>query len=138
MRASSWWGMEGQVGSVTVSAAATGFSGATSGIINVVTPAVSLLSSPPVSTTALSTNSTFAVYIGVPSDDGTTLRYQNFYGYGQPIRAGGSALTVTVTSSTPSVGLINSLTGSAASATANDSRGGGADGWVGGGGRRGV
>ncbi len=36
----------------------------------------------------------------------------------QPIRAGGSALTVTVTSSTPSVGLINSLTGSAASATA--------------------
>ncbi len=81
MRAIFVVGLEGQVGSVTVSAAATGFSGATSGIINVVTPAVSLLSSPPTSTTALSTNSTFAVYIGVPSDDGTTLRYQNFYGY---------------------------------------------------------
>ena len=46
-------GVEGQVGSVTVSASASGFTGTTSGIINVVTPAVSLLNSLPASTTSL-------------------------------------------------------------------------------------
>ena len=109
-------GVEGQVGSVTVSASAPGFTGTTSGIINVVTPAVSLLNSLPASTTSLSTNSGFVAYIGVPSDDGTTLRSQGVSGQAQAIRPGGVAQTVTVTSSAPSVGLINTQAGSAASA----------------------
>ena len=110
-------GLEGQTGSTSVTAAAPGFLGTVSGVISVVTPAVSFLGGLPTSTTALSPSTPFYVYLGVPSDDSTTLRYQNYPGYLQAIRAGGTPRSVTVTSSDPSVGRVMSSTGTGASAT---------------------
>ena len=86
-------------------------------MINVVTPAVSLLGSLPTTTTALSPSAPFYVYLGVPSDDSTTLRYQYYPGYLQAIRAGGMARTVTLTSSDPNVGRVKSAAGEGASTT---------------------
>ena len=117
-------GVEGQAGSVTVTAAAPGFTGLTSGIINVVTPALSFLRNglglSPIlisSTTALSTDSPFLVFIGVPDDAGTDLRIQSGTGRTQAVRAGGTARTVTVTSSTPATGLGKTLSGAATPVT---------------------
>ena len=86
--------VENQVGSITVTAAAPGFAGTGSGIINVVTPAVSLLrnvywGNPPTTTTSLSTNSPIHVSVGVPTADGTDLLAQST-GYFQAVRAGGT------------------------------------------------
>jgi hypothetical protein len=111
-------GMEGQVGAVTVTASAPGFTATTTGVINVVTPAVSLRGSLTSTTTALSTDSPFTVSVGPPSADGSDLRVQSGLLLAQAVRAGGTPLTVTVTSSTPSVGLVKSLSGAAASVTA--------------------
>jgi alpha-tubulin suppressor-like RCC1 family protein/uncharacterized protein YjdB len=84
-------GVEGQTGSTTFTITAPGFVG-TSVPITVRGVGVSTLSLP-TATTTLSPNTAFQVYIGVLNAAGTDLQGE------QVIRAGGTALTATITNS---------------------------------------
>ncbi len=71
-------GLEGQSGDATVNVSAPGFTPATSGVVSVVAPGVSLLRSLPDTTTALSADVPFTVSVGPALADGSDLHNQFF------------------------------------------------------------
>jgi hypothetical protein len=81
-----------------------------SGVVNVVTPTV-VIGSLPATTTSLSPNALFYVYVGPPTADGTWVRAA------QPVRAGSAGVAVTVTSSNAAAGRLQTSAGAAASRT---------------------
>ena len=91
-------GVEGASGTVTITASAPGF-GETTGTVTVAQPALQIVNLPP-STTALSANTDFYVYIGLPASGNA------FLSTVMEVRAGHS-LTATLTSSAPAVGLLH-------------------------------
>ena len=92
-------GVEGQTGTVTITAAAAGFSNGTT-TATVVPPAVELQGVPS-STTTLSGPTPFYAQVGLPNGNNTGLSVV------QSVRAGAPGpLTVTVTSSVPAVGTL--------------------------------
>jgi hypothetical protein len=97
-------GIENAVGSVTITAAAPGFTGTTSGIINIVVPAVALLNSLSASQWTLQPDQPFYAYLGVPADDLSTLRTDTRGYVVQAVRFGGVARTVRLLSSDVSAG----------------------------------
>jgi len=101
-------GVEGNTGAVTFSATATGFSEGTT-TVTVVQPALSI--SLGASTTTLSANSPFYVYVGVPYSNNTGV-----YPY-QAVRAGGPTLTATLVSSDPTVGQLTTAIATGGSVT---------------------
>ncbi|MDH4045892.1 MAG: hypothetical protein OEW06_15695, partial [Gemmatimonadota bacterium] len=104
-------GVEGQTGTVTFTASAPGFTDATTTVT--VRAAGQDLVGLPASTTSLSPNTAFTVRIGVLNAAGTGLSGT------QPIRAGGTPLTVTVTNSQATVAQLvtSALTGQSVTAT---------------------
>jgi len=106
----SYWihGMEGAVGDTTITATAPGFV-TEIGTVHIVQPGLDILSlASSISATAAS--DPFVVRVGVPQADGRSVSLA------QSVRAG-SALTVTVTTSTVGVGQLVTLAGGAASRT---------------------
>jgi len=102
-------GMEGVTGSATVTATAPGFTASSPQTVDVVQPALQIgnLSG---ATTSLSADSPFQVYVGVPDAGNTSVVYPY-----QAVRAGGAALTATVTSSDVAVARLTTTGGSAQS-----------------------
>jgi hypothetical protein len=91
-------GMEGQTGTVTITARASGFTDGTTAL-NVVTPAVGIYGLPgSVSLGQAPDSVAFYAEIGIPNVNNQSLVTA------QLVRAGVSALTVTLTSSAPGVG----------------------------------
>ena len=101
-------GLEGQIGSISVTASAPGFTNG-SGTVNVVQSRLDLVSLP-TTTTTLSSDHQIQVRVGVGS--------ASFMNELQAVRIGGTTLRATVTSST-TAGLIVSSAGAAASGTAD-------------------
>lgn len=101
-------GVENRPGSVLLSASAPGFLDATS-VLLVVMPALQFNALPPVALP--NTTTPFQLRVGVESDD-----FEDIFDP-QSVRAGGSPLAVTVTSSNPSVGLLMTNTTPGATVT---------------------
>jgi hypothetical protein len=103
-------GMEGQTGTVTTTARASGFTDGTAPL-NVVTPAVHIANlGGSYSLSQAPDSIPFYTQVGYPYADNQYLAVQS-------VRAGGSALTVTLTSSQPAVGDLVTSDTSAASVT---------------------
>jgi hypothetical protein len=102
-------GLEGATGGVTITASAPGFTDDT-GIGNVYRSTAELVSVPD-STTSLSASTSFFVRIGVVLPGSTS-----FWAY-QEVRAGGTALTATVTHSNPAVAQLVTTAGPAQTRT---------------------
>jgi hypothetical protein len=102
-------GLEGQTGTPTITAEASGFLDAAP-TVTVIQPGLDISS---ISTTysASAANDPFNVRIGLPYADGSDI-YEL-----QAIRAGGTAVTATVTSSVPSVGQLVTAADTAATVT---------------------
>ena len=79
-------------GTATITASATGYSNGTSSVVTLATPGFDILGLPG-STTSLSVNDPFLVRLGVPNAVVTGLSAE------QAIRAGGTAVTATITNS---------------------------------------
>ncbi|MFQ5705349.1 MAG: hypothetical protein ACE5HT_15195, partial [Gemmatimonadales bacterium] len=102
-------GVEGQTGSVSVTASAPGFT-SRSAAYAVVQPGLDI-SGLSLSTTTLSPDDGFVVRIGLPNGANTGLTQL------QNIRAGGTALTATVVTSAPGVGQLVTTASTGASVT---------------------
>jgi len=100
-------GLEGQTGTVTLTAAAPGFSNGTT-TADVAAPAIDIIFLS-LSQTTFSPNNTFQVRIGVPNAGNTFMAIE------EAIRFGGTPLAVTLTSATPAVGALVTQAGSGAS-----------------------
>jgi hypothetical protein len=102
-------GMEGQTGTVTTTARATGFTDGTAPL-NVVQPALGIYNLP--GTIAAGANDApFYAQVGIPY---ASNQYLSEY---QAVRAGGNPLTVSLTSGTPSVGRLVTSTQTGGSVT---------------------
>jgi len=102
-------GIEGQTGTVTTTARASGFTDG-SAALNVVQPALALYGLPS-SIQAGANSPTFYAQVGIPYS-------ANQYLYeAQAVRAGGTTLTVTLTSSAPAVGQLVTSTQSGGTVT---------------------
>jgi hypothetical protein len=95
-------GVEGKTGTATVTASAPGFTNGAR-LASVVQPAFDIVGLG-ASTTTQSANDLFSVRVGIPFAGNTAVT-----GSGQAVRAGGTALTATVTSSNPFVGQLVTL-----------------------------
>ena len=92
-------GVEGQTGTPTITARASGFTDGTA-TVDVIQPGLDLTGISTVYSASTANDDPFTVRIGLPYADGSDI-YEL-----QAIRAGGSAVTATVTSSVPGVGLL--------------------------------
>ena len=99
----------GTTGTVTVTASATGFTDAT-GVVTVV-QTVLRLTNLPSSTTILSGETPFSVWVDRPNSDGTDVAFSS-----QVVRAG-TTMTATINSSVPGVGRIRTSSGVSGSQT---------------------
>ena len=91
-------------GTATIAASATGYTSATSPTVTVVTPGFDILGLPG-TTTSLSANDPFLIRLGAPNAGNTGLSAE------QAIRAGGAAVTATITNSNaPAAQLVTTVT----------------------------
>ena len=91
-------------GTATIAASATGYTSATSPTVTVVTPGFDILGLPG-TTTSLSANDPFLIRLGAPNAGNTGLSVE------QAIRAGGAAVTATITNSNaPAAQLVTTVT----------------------------
>jgi len=104
-------GVEGQTGSVTITASATGYTDGTSTVA--VVPIAYELVSVPSTTTTLSLDIPFTVRVGAPNTGGNGF----FDGADQVVRPGGPALTFTITNSASAVAQLTQTGGSGQSRT---------------------
>lgn len=105
-------GLEGQTGTVAITASASGFTNGSNNV-TIVTPGIEVQGLP-ASTTTLSSDIPFYAQVGVPNGQNTGLSYV------QNLRAGftGGSLLVTFVSDTPAVGTLVDTLGSGATRTA--------------------
>lgn len=107
----TYWahGLEGKTGSATITASAPRFTGASTGA-TVVTPVVELYNVPTTLTT-LAPNAFIQAWVGTPTSNNFSVNQQ------QPVRFGGNPVTVTYTSSVPTVAQLVSGTTTGAQAS---------------------
>jgi len=96
-------GVEGQTGAPTLMVSAPGFTSNNSAVVNVVQPAYDVIGLNTTSLNTFSPDDLFQVRIGVPFNTSVISPQQS-------IRAGGTALTATISSSNVGVGQLKTLT----------------------------
>ncbi len=103
-------GVEGATGTVTVTASSFGFSNGT-GTFNIVQPALQIIGLP-TSTPSSGLNTAFQVQTGITLDDPSPFSF-----FEQSVRAGGSAVTATISNSNPAVAQLVTAAATGQSAT---------------------